>query len=415
METSSRTPESRFSTMMSSFMPANSFASPEASGQGIQLITYNTISILISITIVVVLNQIYWIFLPSIKALVWALLLGSALFRCKFLLRNSFDVFFEDLCTQQHSLTFGLGQLPFKIVTQVLSYFIRLMDDNLLFFIVFHFRNQICSMLSILGSILGTMLTHNQGILTLLVGIILAIQFYLMVRNSYSIFNFMPSIILLVVIYLFGTIGFVLFSFIFVFISIGVCIITYDFFYKIFNDDGTITSLSDKFQSYAVWLKTKFASPDSVDGAYPFGDLGKLYMSMLLIIYICQTVEYLELNIIIFVVYLAVKLIKLIFNLTIVQLFLVRLMEIADLIERHISNDSIYQTIAHFFFKGDQFILKALHNSIDLISTLGVLLTVIVLIIFASTYLVLKVILALFCLQLTHQFYIYRSMMNVQC
>lgn len=350
--------------------------------KGIRTILFNTCAILLSVSILFLLTQVYLIFLPCLKALLWALLCGSALYPFKARLNSWLTLWLEDLNNTDGSFCTGVIQLPFKFVYRFYILMIQFIYDNYLLFIVFHFRFQIFHALSILCSIMLTILGHNKGFIAIVLIICTSAQVFLVIFQNVHIifqflssFSFLPSILLLSFFYFLhciGIIGHILFT-IFAFITlVGFLVTIYNFTHDsqqqavIRGELTTIVSvLSEKlkllFQKVLGLALSRFNLPtDSPDNAKT--NLGSQYISVLLTIFLLVLAEQMQLSTIILTISILHLVTKKAFNkinqktASIRQLICERLCTVKSGVVAKLEKDIFFQFWMYFFLKGDQLV-----------------------------------------------------------
>lgn len=361
-----------FSEYITSIIPSNR-------QKGIQTIVFTTFAILLSVAILFLLSQVYLIFLPCLKALLWALLCGSALYPFKLQLDSSLRAWLKNLKDQDYSFCRGLIQLPFNCAFTLYNLMINFIYQNYILFIIFHFRFQLCQALSILSGISLTILEHNKGIITSFAIFCTSAQIFLIIIKKSNIFfdvlssfSFLPSIFLLSIFYLLhciGIIGHVLFTTLICISSIGCVFTLYNFTHdskkqseiidelknivKVLND--TLKSILSHFLGAALSrFNIPVDSPDSVHGK-----LGTQFISVLLTIFFFVLSEQMQISTAILSVFCLHLVTSKVFSsinertLYIQQAVSDRLSSYKSAIGSKLEKDIFFQFWVYFFLKGD--------------------------------------------------------------
>lgn len=402
---------SLFSEYLTSIIPNNR-------QKGIQTIVFNTFAILLSVAILFLLSQVYLIFLPCLKALLWALLCGSALYPFKVKLNSSLGSWLKTLEDQDRSFCSGLIQLPFNCLFTLYNLLIDFIYQNYILFIIFHFRFQLCDALSVLCGISLTILGHNKGIITTFVIFCSSAQVFLVIFKRSNIFlhvlssfSFLPSIFLLSFFYFLhcvGIIGHILFT-AFICISVIGCVFTfYSFTHDSKKQSEIIEELNNLVNVLNETLKAVFNrfigaalrrfnlpdddSPDSVSAK-----LGTQFISVLLTIFLFVLSEQMQISTVILGIsglhLVTFKMFSKISERTIAvqQVVSERFANLKSSIGAKLEKDIFFQFWIYFFLKGDLMIRKTLQKSSDLLTSLALIFTVSVVIVFFSVFLSIKV------------------------
>lgn len=270
-----------------------------------EVILTNTVAILVSVSILFLLNQIYNIFLPCLKALLWALLCGSALYPFKQKLHMSMQSWLNHLVSTHSSLSLSLVRLPFKTIGHLYLVIINFITNNQFLVLLFFFRFQIINALRLLSTIVITIVLHNRSLITVSVILIFTVQMYLVIFMKYrNLFSFIPTVVLLTCLYSFPYIGLVSHIALTSFLVIAFLGFVYKFFYSeddveeeqvAGKRDKRKVSFSTQIQFWLFDLLERFnltSKFDTVDGDGV--DLGKQYMSVLFTIFVFVLVEQIE-------------------------------------------------------------------------------------------------------------------------
>lgn len=345
--------------------------------KGFQTTIFHSLAILLSISILFLLTQVYLIFLPCLKALLWALLCGSALYPFKAILDQSVESWLDELNQTERPFCVGFILLPFKSISKLYLLLIHFVAQNKILFIVFHFRFQIFHLLSLACGFLYPILQHNKGIITTTFILCISSQIFLMLLGSrhnflrvLSTFNFVPSIILLAFFYLLhylGLVGYVAFI-LFSLISMLGFIITVNGLRRehqsaLFAELNTIVNtfgerLNAWIQNRLEPLRGKFAD-DSIDGDT---NLGQQYTVALFTIFVFVIAEQMNLAYIILILFSIHIVVK-----KIIDHVYERLMIIGEIVSFYYNSlknitletlrkDILFQSLIYFFLKGDEMV-----------------------------------------------------------
>ncbi|KAJ6224118.1 hypothetical protein RDWZM_002663 [Blomia tropicalis] len=400
----------RLSDVVTSIMPNNR-------QKGVQTIIFQTLAILLSVSILFLLSQIYFIFQPCLKALLWALLCGSALYPFKVKLNDSLQTWLEDLDQTNQSFFAGLLTLPFKCFYQFYCWLIDFISSNKIIFIAFHFRFQMLHAATIVNGIMFTILSHNKGIITTFAIVCSSAQVALMLlKNSNSIFqvlssfNFLPSILMFTLFYLLhciGLIGHILFAIFFVISFTGFVFTVYNIVYNPNLKSTIMAEINVIIQKWGEILKEKSwkwlqstlgrynMTGDSLDNGQT--NLSKQYISILFTIFLFVIAEQMQLsNILLTILCVHLVMIKLIMKIferfnTFFQHWFDHLSSIKSAITVKLEKDILFKFCIYFFLKGDRLIRKTIHSSCDLLTSLGVISIVTIMIAFFSVLLSIKI------------------------
>ncbi|KAH9413524.1 hypothetical protein DERP_008002 [Dermatophagoides pteronyssinus] len=256
--------------------------------KGVQTLIIQSLSILLSVTILFLLSQVYLIFLPCLKALLWALLCGSALYPFKIRLANLLREWLDQLDRTNRSLCFGCLMLPMQLTIMLYNRFIDLMSNNLVLFIVFHFRYQIVNQIRrlfyrLLPMILSMPMAKDGHFAAIIVAIIVitihAVIAMCTAPEHRSLLRSMPTVLLMTFIYLLyyhlGIFGQLTLLFIVCMFVIGLIATGYNLFHgsSELQVNGLIELFRDniriKIENYVTWIRHKPVIHQTI--VYDFG------------------------------------------------------------------------------------------------------------------------------------------------
>ncbi|UXI22720.1 hypothetical protein NH340_JMT08662 [Sarcoptes scabiei] len=387
--------------------------------KGIQTLIFHSLSILISVTILFLLSQVYYIFLPCLKALLWALLCGSALYPFKTRLDNALRSWLDNLEKSNRSLCFGMILLPFQTSINVYLLIIHFLSDHLIFFLAFHFRFQIGDLLKNSTHILPLLSFHN-GFITGLMIFCISIHFVIILffnsenyaRRIFS-FNFIPTILMISLIYCFVTyLGFggkILLLLLLVICSSGMISTAYNLLHESNDDEdnqhrelansiinAVNSQVKSKVEKLITWFRNKFSDPkDFVDGSET--SVGKLFISFVFIISIFTIADHLNVSNLLLGLFCIHWIVKKIFkaihrNLSRSLILIDKISKtVLEFIGKRFQKDLMFRVFRHFFINGDRMIKNFLKDSIDVMTSIILFLIVAFTIIFCSGFLSIKI------------------------
>lgn len=379
---------------------------------GLQTLIFHSLAILFSITILFLLSQIYYIFLPCLKALLWALLCGSALYPFKIRLEFLLKKWLDDLNENNRSLFLGCLVLPAQVLICGYSWTINFFSRNKTVFLLFHFRVQIASNFQIFGIIFGMILSMTKSVIffSIMICIFIPILFEIIksprrtIQKLFS-FNFIPSMILAVIFYcimddlgIFGHIILIISILLFV---IGFVNLIYDYIHGNTVDLNPMNNfirehVNNRIERFKISMNEKFArSTDSIDGNG--SNMGKLFMGLLFTISIFAIIEHMKLSNLMLVIYCIHIVLKKIFTtirenfsgfVQIIETFFINCYRyMADKFEK----DLLINTFLYFFTRADNLIKANLQRSLDLLTSIGLFMIMALMVVFFVVFLSIKV------------------------
>ena len=391
--------------------------------KGVQTLIIQSLSILLSVTILFLLSQVYLIFLPCLKALLWALLCGSALYPFKIRLANLLREWLDQLDRTNRSLCFGCLMLPMHLTIMLYNRFIDLMSNNLVLFIVFHFRYQIVNQIRrlfyrFLPMMLSVPMAKDGHFAAIIVAIIVitihAVIAMCTAPEHRSLLRSMPTVLLMTFIYLLyyhlGIFGQLTLLFIVCMFVIGLIATGYNLFHgsSELQVNGLIELFRDniriKIENYVTWIRHKYLlSTDHIDGSHL--NLGQLFIRQLFMISAFVVAEHMNVSSLVLIIVLVHLILQRMFALLVSDQMSARIERwfesVTDGIANKFKHDVFFRMLAHFFTQGDRLIKVGLGNSLDLLTSIGLFMIVGSMVTFSAVFVSIKVFNLIFDVYLT--------------
>ncbi|XP_046908330.2 uncharacterized protein LOC124489944 isoform X2 [Dermatophagoides farinae] len=380
--------------------------------KGVQNLVIQSLSILLSVTILFLLSQVYYIFLPCLKALLWALLCGSALYPFKIWLAKLLSEWLDQLDRTNRSLCLGCLMLPMQLTWMLYNCFIELMSSNLVLFVVFHFRYQIVCHVRRLSSKLLPMVIKDGHLAAIVIALVVIIVHFVismsLAPEHRKLSRSMPSVLLMACVYalhyhmgIFGQLTLLLI----------VCMFVVGFIATIYNIvhgstepppfDGLVNvfreNVRTKVENYVTWIRDKYQqSTDHIDGRDM--NIGQLFITRLFTVSAFAIAEHMNVSNLL----LAIVLVHLILQRMLAMLISDQLSTCIEFGKRWLElvmektankfkDDILFRMLAYFFRQGDRLIKVGLRNSLDLLTSISLFVIVGLMVTFSTVFVSIKI------------------------
>ncbi|OTF80765.1 hypothetical protein BLA29_003413, partial [Euroglyphus maynei] len=348
-------------------------------------------------------------------ALLWALLCGSALYPFKIWLAKLLREWLDQLDRTNRSLCFGCLMLPMQLTLLLYHRFIELMSNNLVLFVLFHFRYQIVHQVRLLiARLLPMMLSLPMAsngqiaaiILAIVVIIIHAVIAMCSAPEHRSLLRSMPSAVLITFIYLLhyhlGIFGQLTLLFIVSMFTIGLIATGYNIIHGSAMEqplDGIVELFRDnvrsKVEKSVTWIRNKYLqSTDHIDGDKR--NVGQLFIIRLFTISAFTVAEHMNASNLVLAIVLVHLVLQRMLALLVSDQISIRieqwLKSTMDAMADKFRSDVLFRMLAHFFTQGDRLIKVGLSNSLDLLTSISLFMIVGLMVTFSTVFVSIKLV-----------------------